>query len=199
MKKKYSIPRYSVSKKKPRIFVSEKKCKDCGLVKPAKEFHSHAQTLDRLGTYCKICHRLRIAAWSRKVGKDYWREWREAHPGYSRRYKANEDNKRPGIRAKRDKEYRLLKPWVWTSANARRRARKYQATPQWANKFFIQEIYDLAQRRSKMLGFKWHVDHIVPLKSELVCGLHVENNLQVIPGVLNISKFNRSWPDMPNA
>lgn len=94
---------------------------------------------------------------------------------------------------------------AWLSANrahatayaAKQRARKVQATPVWANKFFIDEIYDLANRRTKLFGFSWHVDHIVPLKSKLVCGLHCEANLQVITGSENCSKNNRYWPEMP--
>ena len=80
---------------------------------------------------------------------------------------------------------------------ARRRASKLQATPAWANDFFIQEIYALAQLRTKLTGVKHHVDHIVPLQSKLVCGLHVEYNLAVIPARDNLHKSNRSWPDMP--
>ena len=80
---------------------------------------------------------------------------------------------------------------------ALRRARKLSATPAWANDFFIQEIYHLAKLRTKHTGFKWHVDHIVPLKSKLVCGLHWEKNLQVIPAYQNISKCNLHWPGMP--
>lgn len=79
---------------------------------------------------------------------------------------------------------------------AERYAKKTQATPKWANRFFIDEAYHLARLRTKMLGFPWHVDHIVPLRSKLVCGLHVENNLQVIPGRANHLKNNRHWPDM---
>lgn len=79
----------------------------------------------------------------------------------------------------------------------RRVAAKKQAFPEWANLFFIQEAYRLARLRSDMTGFKWHVDHIVPLHSQIVCGMHVEHNLQVIPGVSNCAKGNRHWPDMP--
>lgn len=77
------------------------------------------------------------------------------------------------------------------------RAALLQAMPHWANKFFIEEAYALAQLRTKITGFAWHVDHIVPLQSSRVCGLHVEHNLQVIPGRVNQSKSNRHWPDMP--
>ena len=83
------------------------------------------------------------------------------------------------------------------SYGARHRAAKLLATTMWANSFLIEEAYALAQLRTQTTGFKWHVDHVVPLQSPLVCGLHVESNLQVIPSFKNQSKGNRHWPDMP--
>ena len=74
---------------------------------------------------------------------------------------------------------------------ARRVARLLRATPLWGNRFFVDEIYDLAQFRTRALGFPWHVDHIIPLRNPLVCGLHVENNLRVIPWQENLCKSNR--------
>lgn len=97
------------------------------------------------------------------------------------------------------KNYMSLNKHKINAKTVRRKALKIRAIPKWANYFFIEEIYDLAQRRSALNTggiAKWHVDHIVPLKSDLVCGLHVENNLQVIPAVENIRKHNRHWPDM---
>ena len=100
----------------------------------------------------------------------------------------------------------------WTANNAdrrricknacqkRREAAKLKAHPKWANDFFIEEAYDLAARRSMMKSgghAKWHVDHIVPLRSKVVCGLHVHNNLRVVPAAQNRAKGNRFWPDMP--
>jgi hypothetical protein len=74
---------------------------------------------------------------------------------------------------------------------AQRRVSERKATPSWANKFFIQEIYELAALRRSLTGIEWHVDHIVPLRGETVCGLHVENNLRVIPAIVNIKKNNK--------
>ena len=78
------------------------------------------------------------------------------------------------------------------------RALKIKASVTWANLFYIEEIYELAVLRSKATGITHHVDHIVPLNSKIVCGLHCEANLQVIPGASNVSKGNRYWPDMPS-
>ena len=69
--------------------------------------------------------------------------------------------------------------------------------PAWANRFYIAEAYRLARIRTAATGIKHVVDHIVPLQSPLVCGLHVEANLQVIPESINASKGNRWWKDMP--
>lgn len=61
----------------------------------------------------------------------------------------------------------------------------------------ISESYKLRDMRTKATGVKWHVDHIVPLQSELVQGLHCGYNLQLLPASHNIAKGNRWWPDMP--
>jgi hypothetical protein len=66
-------------------------------------------------------------------------------------------------------------------------------TPEWLNEddlWVISQAYDLAELRSKMFGFKWHVDHIIPLHGKTVSGLHVPNNLQVISALENCRKGN---------
>lgn len=81
--------------------------------------------------------------------------------------------------------------------SALRRAKKMQATPVWADGNAILAFYAEANRRSIETGIVHHVDHIVPLTSKTVCGLHCEFNLQVLPGVENLRKHNRKWTDMP--
>jgi uncharacterized protein YdaU (DUF1376 family) len=74
-----------------------------------------------------------------------------------------------------------------------RHARRLHATPPWltaAHKSQIVEIYERARRVSVETGVAQHVDHIVPLRGESVCGLHVPWNLQVIPAYQNIRKSN---------
>lgn len=94
------------------------------------------------------------------------------------------------------RKWRFENPGKINAKTARRAAAKLQATPVWANEFIITEAYALAKLREKVCGGKWHVDHIVPLKSQLVCGLHVETNLRVIPALENMKKSNRFWPGM---
>ena len=67
---------------------------------------------------------------------------------------------------------------------AKRRAIKLQATPSWANHAIIEGMYAIAARRGQ------HVDHIVPLINDLVCGLHVEDNLQLLEPIENLRKGN---------
>ena len=58
------------------------------------------------------------------------------------------------------------------------------------------EIYDMAQMLQEITSTEWHVDHIVPLQSPYVCGLHTYANLRVASSFSNLSKSNRYWNDM---
>jgi 5-methylcytosine-specific restriction endonuclease McrA len=66
-----------------------------------------------------------------------------------------------------------------------------QATPGWANLDVILAYYIVCQNMTKLEGIKYEVDHIIPIQHPLVCGLHVENNLQIITEEENISKSNK--------
>lgn len=82
------------------------------------------------------------------------------------------------------------------AAEQKRKAMKLRAVPAWANMDIITTIYKIAGAYRKA-GFDVQVDHIVPLLSPLVCGLHTEQNLQLLWAHDNLTKSNRVWPDMP--
>lgn len=56
---------------------------------------------------------------------------------------------------------------------------------------WIDSIYNEARALTKQTGIQYSVDHIVPLRGENVCGLHVPWNLQIMTKSENCSKGNR--------
>jgi hypothetical protein len=82
------------------------------------------------------------------------------------------------------KEYKLKNPHLQKFICAKRRAIKKMATPKFANLKKIKEIY-------KNCPKGYEVDHIIPLNNKLVCGLHVEWNLQYLTPKDNQRKSNK--------
>tara|TARA_R110000751_G_scaffold269699_2_gene369423 strand:+ start:442 stop:939 length:498 start_codon:yes stop_codon:yes gene_type:complete len=120
--------------------------------------------------------------------------------------KYREKNKEK-LKAKEKKYYEENKKYVLTRSrkyyeehkkayyanNAKRKAQKIKATPKW----FEQERDKVVLIYAKAREFGFHVDHIVPLRSKKVCGLHTWANLQLLDKTLNAHKNNHYWPDMP--
>ena len=88
-------------------------------------------------------------------------------------------------------KYRKENPHIRTAEQNKRRARKLNATPSWADLEKIKKVYEKAQWLSKLTGLKYHVDYIIPLKGKNVCGLHCWANLQILEASLNCSKRNK--------
>jgi hypothetical protein len=123
--------------------------------------------------------------------------WEEKNPDwkrtYTKKWRAENTEHR---KAYEDKYWRANKALVYAKT-ARRRAAKAKATVLWADKAKIFLIYAQCVEMSAETGIEHHVDHIVPLQSPIVCGLHWEGNLQIITGSENSKKCNSYWPDMP--
>lgn len=99
----------------------------------------------------------------------------------------------------RGRDWNKNKRDLKNSLTAKRRASKKKATPKWLTAEHFSQIlsfYTQAKLLQKETGVKYEVDHICPLQSDLVCGLHVPWNLQVIPKIENNQKSNKLVEDL---
>jgi hypothetical protein len=91
-------------------------------------------------------------------------------------------------RQRRD-EYRRANRGQYAANAMRRHAAKLERTPAWADHDLIDSFYALAGIY-RDFGHEVEVDHVVPLRGRRVSGLHVHDNLQIIPSHLNKAKSN---------
>ena len=103
------------------------------------------------------------------------RTWNESNPEKRREIVNGSNRRNSGAVLAKTRRYQLAKD---------------QRVPSWADIEKIKAIYREAERTGMT------VDHIIPLRGQLVSGLHVENNLQLLPGSVNYSKGNKF--DMEN-
>lgn len=171
-----------------------KKCTRCGKEKPDAEFYFRNKVTGARHSMCKLCTSLhkkeryaanpasaRIRAKIRRV------ELRAVTNAESKNWRIKNPEKRQKIVAK----WAAKHPDVLAAKMARRRAIKRKSIPKWFESEKVAKIY----LKAKELNLE--VDHVVPLQSSLVCGLHCWYNLQLLDRKANVTKGNRYWPDMP--
>lgn len=140
----------------------------------------------------------------RESARENYKNNAESYKQRAKNWALNNPEKRKEIarnwvRKNEDKRYltqrnsRLANPGYYAAHYKARQQRKRQAMPAWANEESIKAMYRQSAWVTMVTGVKHHVDHYYPLKSELVCGLHVEQNLRIIPAFDNLSKGN-SFP-----
>lgn len=192
-----------------------KTCTKCKQAKLLSEFYTDKRRPDGATSRCRVCLRKHVLEYQRKnysVFKARWDEWRESNKEQvlrnSRNWTANNRERSKEIKDKwaaahpednrqAKTNYQKDNPEQGRLRVAKRRSAKKNATPLWASGKAIEEVYFAADFLGMVTGEWYHVDHIVPLQSKLVCGLHCEANLQVLPASANWAKGNRHWPDMP--
>jgi hypothetical protein len=192
-----------------------KTCSKCGEEKSLDSFSKNRAQSDGLCGHCKPCikeyrksynQRKHVKEASRKAGlkhyyanrekraaenRDFHIANREAISASKKKYRAENCD---AIRDSRRK-HRKENPDLYNVRSTKRRAAKLQRTPSWANEQLIAAYYKEAKRLEELTGIKFHVDHIIPLQGEMVSGLHVETNLQLLPAHENIGKSNSFDPE----
>jgi len=171
--------------------------------KPCK--NGHLERRNTNSRHCLGCLRDKSAE-DRKVnpdrGKEYLSRNREVVLTKKRLfYKENRDRLLAENKLYRDanKErlstyrtnYQKSNPAFHSFRSRTRDATKLRQTPFWSDLQKIKNLYEEASRISESTGIKHHVDHIVPLRHKLVCGLHVPANLQIITAEENLKKGNK--------
>ena len=170
------------------------KCTVCGVEQTLASFEAGRRQ-------CRTCRALvklkTKATWYAKNAAEavvYAREWRERNEERRYELRCAEYWKDPVAARTATKVYgknNVAKTREWGRAY---QAAKRQRAPKWLDaddRWLLAQAYELAVLRTKITGFVWHVDHIIPLRGKLVSGLHVPLNLQVIPATANMQKRNR--------
>jgi len=165
-----------------------KLCNKCGETKTLTSFGVQKRSKDGLQYYCRVCraeHQQLNKESISKYRKSHYKEnsakiserKKELYPRYketiSRYQEANKDNisnywkSNRGMRNYHYNKYRAV-----------------EATPNWVDHEWLKLIYIHCPK-----GYT--VDHIIPLQSDIVCGLHVPWNLQYLTPVENSKKHNK--------
>jgi hypothetical protein len=124
---------------------------------------------------------------SKKAGKKYYEKNKEV-------VKLRALSRPPEDVIKYRETWKVANPELVAANNKHRRTKHKQATPKWLtqeHKTEIKQFYLDAMLVSKVTGVPYAVDHIVPLRGELVSGLHVPWNLAVITREENSKKSNK--------
>ena len=158
---------------------------------------------DGLNTFCITCHKADGNV--RKKQNRLNPEWKAKEAAYKKLYREKTIVQRAAYISEwrkqnyehsiaYGKEYRKRNKERYNYLCQLRKISLIQRTPKWLTDddfWMIEQAYELASLRTKMFGFQWHVDHVIPLRGKKVSGLHVPTNLQVIPWKDNQRKTNK--------
>jgi hypothetical protein len=128
---------------------------------------------------------------AKAAGKRYYQKNREAIIARAAARPANE------VRQYKNK-HKQNNPEYYKALTSVRKRRHRAATPKWVGadeKKAIRQLYLEAQRLTKLTGERYVVDHVYPLISDEVCGLHTLKNLRIMTQAENLVKSNK-MPDL---
>lgn len=158
-------------------------CRKCKSLKPDSEFYQSDRTVSGFYERCKQCCKEQNAQ-NKDIRKKYAKTLkgklarRKYHQSESYKLVQEEYHKSPHGKASLRRNC------------SKRKTKIKQATPSWVKQDELNVFYVEAARLENKLGIKYNVDHIVPLKHPLVCGLNVPWNLQILTETENKIKSN---------
>jgi len=172
-----------------------KTCKICNIEKEVTDFYArYARCKECHAKIQKICGDRYYKANSVRIlerTKAYYHEKAEVYLTYKQNSRdANRERDAETRKIHRENNIDFCRARD-TLTTAKRRALKCNAMPLWADIDKIRSIYIESQRITMETGIEHNVDHIIPLKGKLVCGLHVETNLRIITASENFKKSNK--------
>ncbi len=175
----------------------ESYCKDCQSERN-KEYR--LRNSEKFKRYEEARKEIHLAAFRQRYHNDpethklrnklYYETHKDSHFERSRNWVLSNRERFREIQRKAKQKIQQERPDYLREIQAKRRALLKKAIPKWANRDEIRLIYKLAREMEIEDGLTYHVDHIIPLSHPLVCGLHVETNLQVLLDKDNFKKSN---------
>lgn len=153
-----------------------KLCTKCKRQKPISEFNKRADNKHLFRSHCIQCV------------TDKYVETRVLKGRF--KYTPEEAKQK---RRESSRKWRQSHKAEWAAFQANRRAKKFQATPQWLTETQHRDIfrfYEFARWLTEQFNEQLDVDHIIPLNGVTVCGLHVPWNLQIMSHSINVGKGN---------
>lgn len=161
----------------------------CNLEKTFDHFHKGNGSYG-LKSRCKECCKISYKKRSKEQANEYYKLNADKLRLYKAAYYKANINKERKVRRKFDQQNKAVK----SAREMKRYCGQLRATPPWLTKEHLQQIkefYLLRDELTKKTGIAHHVDHIMPLRGKILCGLHVPWNLQVITEKQNVQKSNK--------
>lgn len=177
--------------------VFQKQCFKCKEIKNFSLFSKTRHGKYGLSSRCKACDKLYYEKNADRI-KNKAREWKLKNYQKCLQQKKIHYQKNSEVYKERarkwEKQNKIKHDELSYFYCAKRRSHKKTCTPSWANIDAIKAIYAKASMMRKN-GLDVEVDHIVPLISKYVCGLHVPENLRIITKQENRRKSNQFFTE----